>query len=571
MQLKNIRGSKFQVQASGGKGEHFKGLKKALISVSTTEDLIFHCKNNSTIRTNKMPLLLSSTLFTKLLADTCPCPSSQYQEYDIICPDFDPDSMALVLELITTGATNLDAVDQHVYNGILNIIDILKINVKLKEIWSNTPTTKKARRDEHVSLSFDSHSQDQRKESYSCKICYKEFHLIFALQRHMEQHLSMSRSEDSGLDLTESDQEEEISSEDLAIDTPNMEDVDLSTLVDPSQTNEIDKNSIFFCHECSIEVKTVEAFENHMDTHIMEIENESNASTSSNKKYSADFKAKEEDSTEDYHPDDAKTVVKKDVKDRWEKIQGGRPSNAAAKNSCPVCPATVPGLNNFLSHIATCHFKQQLTNFYTADNPTTCKLCVKSYTSNIHLLNHVVQKHHALKDVLPKDVYEKLVDTRLLNYTNFKVEDTDDKNNPDQCLTFVGKKFQKIKEIREKKLDGTDCNAALSRCCPICPTTTIRLHHLLEHVGAKHFKEQLLESYAGQDPKTCIKCDKSFKTRNHLTSHLVQHHRALKYIAPKDVYQKLESMRTPNYWREECDRVRASKLQKCRPSTTLKC
>ena len=551
MQLKNMGGTKFQLQASGGKGEHITGLKKALISISTTEDIIFHCKNKSTVRTNKMPLFFSSTLFTKLLSDTCPCSRSQYQEYDVICPDFDPDSMAKVLELITTGATNLDAVDQYVYNGILSIIDSLKINVKLEEIWSNAPNTKKAWRDEHVSFSFDSYSQDQRKESFSCKICFKEFYLLFGLQRHMKQHPSMNISEDSGLDLTESDQEEEILSEDLTIDTPNMEDVDLSTLADPSQTHEINKSNIFFCHECSIDVTGVEAFENHMDNHIMEIENEINAPTSSNKKCSADFKSEEEDSAEDYHLNDAKTVVKKqEVKDSWEKIQGSRPSNAAAKHSCPICPVTIPGLNNFFYHIATCHFKQELTKSYTADNPTTCKFCVKSFTTQNHLLKHVVVKHHALKNILPIDIYEKFVDTRLLSYTDFKVEDTNDKNNEDQ--------FQEVKEKWEKTQDDTDCNAALIRSCPICSKKTTKLHLLLIHVGAKHFKEQLFDSFTGQDPKTCLKCEKSFKNNHHLISHLVQLHRALKYIAPKEVYEKLESMRKPNYRRKESMRTRAS-------------
>ena len=42
-------------------------------------------------------------------------------------------------------------------------------------------------------------------------------------------------------------------------------------------------------------------------------------------------------------------------------------------------------------------------------------------------------------------------------------------------------------------------------------------------------------------------------------------HRALKYIAPKDVYQKLESMRTPNYRREEENRGYVSKR---RPRST---
>ena len=86
MQLKNTGGSRYQIQAVGGQTEHIKGLEQVLSSLSTTEDLILHCQNNSTIRTNKMLLLFTSKLFAKLLTENCPCPSALYQEYDVICP-----------------------------------------------------------------------------------------------------------------------------------------------------------------------------------------------------------------------------------------------------------------------------------------------------------------------------------------------------------------------------------------------------------------------------------------------------------------------------------------------------
>ena len=89
-----------------------------------------------------MFLIFNSKLFVKLLTETCPCPSALNQEYDVICPDFDPHSMAGVLELITTGAKIIDNADQHIYDGMLFIIDTLQINIKLDETWSNAPTNK---------------------------------------------------------------------------------------------------------------------------------------------------------------------------------------------------------------------------------------------------------------------------------------------------------------------------------------------------------------------------------------------------------------------------------------------
>ena len=49
-------------------------------------------------------------------------------------------------------------------------------------------------------------------------------------------------------------------------------------------------------------------------------------------------------------------------------------------------------------------------------------------------LSHVVQKHHALKDVLHEDAYQKLLETKTQNYSKdskIKEEVLDDENNSD--------------------------------------------------------------------------------------------------------------------------------------------
>ena len=102
----------------------------------------------------------------------------------------------------------------------------------------------------------------------------------------MKQHSSLSKREDSGFDMTDTDQEEKVSNKDLNLETTDnvhmdIQVVNLSNLVNSSPTNEIDKMNLFFCHECSIELTSFEAFEKHMNNHFMEIENKSTASTSS--------------------------------------------------------------------------------------------------------------------------------------------------------------------------------------------------------------------------------------------------------------------------------------------------
>ena len=105
----------------------------------------------------------------------------------------------------------------------------------------------------------------------------------------MKQHASLSRTEDSGFDMTDTDQEVELSNGNFNLETTvslnsAIGDVDINTLVHSSPTNKIDKNNLFFCHECSTEVSNFEAFEKHVENHFMEIENKSTASTSPTQK-----------------------------------------------------------------------------------------------------------------------------------------------------------------------------------------------------------------------------------------------------------------------------------------------
>ena len=78
--------------------------------------------------------------------------------------------MARVLELIRTGVTILDTAAQHVYEGMLLILDSLQINIKLGEIWSNAPTTnlktQNAWTSDLDSSDFYGSSQNEKRKSY---------------------------------------------------------------------------------------------------------------------------------------------------------------------------------------------------------------------------------------------------------------------------------------------------------------------------------------------------------------------------------------------------------------------
>ena len=501
MQLRHVGDSRYQVQAPGGIPEHIRGLEQVLGSLSTTEDLILHCQNKSIIRTNKMPLFFNSKLFVKLLTETCHCPSALTQEYDIICPDFDPDSMARVLELITTGATNLDAVDGNVYKGMLFIIDTFQINIKLEEIWSNVQTTKlkiqkdwrtskmsnyvsRSTTDDSDSALFDSSSQrmDEIKKSYSCQVCNKEFQLLLNFKKHMKQHLDLVTVADPAFELHVTDQEEEVSKEKLAT-CSEMKDV-----VDTKMTHEIDSNNIFFCYECSTELKSFESFEKHMDHHFMEIDN---AATSQN--IPTDCKTKREDSDEYFRPDDGKTIDKTQEKKR----------NVKDLLYCPICHTTQTKLSHLLVHVGSQHFKKQIVESYGAQYTTTCNKCERTFPDKGHLLSHIVLLHRALKYIAPNDVYLKLESMRA--------------------------PYARGKEKKRNSVSKISCNSRPSTTynCTLCEKKGLGYKNFLYHFGKKHYMCLLKKVHKGMT-SCCGKCAKMHSDDNKLIGHLIIEHGALK-------------------------------------------
>ena len=503
MQLRHVGDSRYQVQAPGGIPEHIRGLEQVLGSLSTTEDLILHCQNKSIIRTNKMSLYLNSKLFAKLLTETCHCPSALTQEYEIICPDFDPDSMARVLELITTGVTNLDAVDGNVYNGMLLIIDTFQINIKLEEIWSNAPTTKlKIQKDWRTSkisnsvsrttddcdsVLFDSSSQikDEIKKSYSCQVCKKEFQLLFGFKKHMKQHLDLVTMADPGFELPETDQEEEVSK--VKLETYS----EMKDVVDTKMTRHIDSNNIFFCHECSTELTSFDSFEKHMDHHFMEID-----SAAIGQNIPTDCETKGGDSDEDYRPDDVKTI------DKTQEVEEKK-KNVKDLLYCPICHTSQTRLCHLLVHVGIKHFKKQIEESYGARFGTTCKKCEKTFPDNRKLISHIVLLHRALKYIAPKDVFLKLESMRSPHSRREE------------------KKRSSVSKISRSSRPST------TYICTLCEEKGLGYKHFLHHFGRKHYMS-ILNNVHKQMTSCCGKCAKMHCDDNKLIGHLIIEHGALK-------------------------------------------
>ena len=300
--------------------------------------------------------------------------------------------------------------------------------------------------------------------------------------------------------LPESDQEQEVCKKNVVMDTTansEMEDVNLSTLVDSNQDSEFDKNSQFFCHDCSTNMTSLEFFEKHMEQHHMN--------------------------------------------------QDGRDQDSEIDRSnqffCHECSTNLTCFESFEQHMEQ-HF-MEIENDSCASTSKTILTDGKTKGGASDESGYLSDDGETIDKNQLKPIVKKMRTENKIKDSKIEEEASDDN------------------EADEKKQD----NNYSKKSCPICQLSSTRLDHLLVHVGSQHFKQYILDSYVDQDPETCKKCPRSFGQQRLLISHIILKHRALKYIVPKHIYQKLESFRTPHYTRAEKKRHCISKMSILEPST----
>ena len=115
-------------------------LNKAFDGYKSYDDVTLHCQGQVQMKTNKFALIFSSKLFKKIFETSCDC-NNLLQEYDILCPDFNPDSVAKVLELVNSGTTDLSIYDVELRTGMISIIQSLQIDINLPVTHDNIPKT----------------------------------------------------------------------------------------------------------------------------------------------------------------------------------------------------------------------------------------------------------------------------------------------------------------------------------------------------------------------------------------------------------------------------------------------
>ena len=94
---------------------------------SVYADVSIHCKFGTVFRANRIILASTSKLFRAVFQD-----HDAFADHDVLCPDFHPESMEVVLELLYTGSTTVDVSDRKLCNGVKSILECFGMD-RLKE------------------------------------------------------------------------------------------------------------------------------------------------------------------------------------------------------------------------------------------------------------------------------------------------------------------------------------------------------------------------------------------------------------------------------------------------------
>ena len=181
--------------------------------------------------------------------------------------DFDPDSMAKVLELISTGSTKLRKADETVYQGMLDIIQCLQINIKLKEKTFSDSSTKKPPGPIEVALTssrpYVLEEMPQRKERYMKKPEIKKTGKDdvkikdMKLKNHDWRHKTMTKTQ--SIEVPQQNNEQEFSEQDTSLTADIAVPIDI-------EDEEI-MNNFYFCPFCDETFDDFELFNLHTKAH----------------------------------------------------------------------------------------------------------------------------------------------------------------------------------------------------------------------------------------------------------------------------------------------------------------
>ena len=491
-------GTKPIIKSLDGSQMYAQNLTKAFDGYKTDEDVTLQCQGNVQVKTNKIALLFSSKLFQKIFETNCDSNINLLQGYDIICPDFNPEAMAKVLELINTGTTEL-SLDVELRTGMISIIQSLQINIQL-EPANYIQMTSRNKADKQESLL-------QFMDDVSDKIKMTSQKMLKKCDKSQMTSPKMAEACDQ-IKMAES--------------VPSQEMFEFNELPGrliklPKSSTDTEVNEIitklsmpYSCEYCDKRFHLFIDLKQHMKKHQNKSKLYESASLAEqqqeqqmeddeqeivNLEDDADIQVKEESSLPcpfcdesftnlmsydehiEKHSDEhgssqdqiEKTVVDVEASDieiemtnKTEKIwleTSGQDltcdteqNHGSVSIRCPLCKARKKKFTHLLSHMAACHYKKEISQ-YAAKTQRKCQMCKIDFRTYSHLMSHLVSGNHNLLDkIVPKEMVETLKEIKAV--LNRKPVNKDRKNG----LRNIRRRRELIFNMGKDKMDVTDTN-----------------------------------------------------------------------------------------------------------------
>ena len=440
-------GPLYQLHPCDGNESYQHRLIKAFDSVTYKSDVTIHCLNKTQVKTNKLSLFFSSKLFSKIIGNS---EINQFQDLDVLCPDFDSRSMAKVIELVNTGATKLSINDETVYKEMIEIFQCLQINIQFKEkTFSKSPVIKptpievaqnnslrphalpempkqiesmhslkkhainkacteiidltennKSASTDDDSAFFETENVNNRDAKisqispHSCQYCNKKFSLLIALRKHEKKHKAFVKANGStSMVAPHKNYEQEMTALKAEVTTI------------PIKMKKLE-NTFYLCPFCDETFAKFELYDLHVKTHNDGCQARVNQ---------GDVLTKDE-------PNQIIAKLKPNIREVSDvDVQVNR-KNKRNKNPqksviCPVCQIGKTTVRHLLTHMASSHYRKEMYLHYDKTQ-RQCRICGKQFKAHTHLVSHLVTSHQFLAKILPLSPMKKRSTTKKIGLKN---------------------------------------------------------------------------------------------------------------------------------------------------------
>ena len=597
-------GAKIELKSLKDSQYYSQNLTKAFEDYKSCDDVTLHCQGKVQVKTNKIALFFSSKLFKKIFETNCDCNTNALQEYDILCPEVNPDAMSKVLELINYGTTTLSSDNVELRTEMILIIQSFQININQEPAIGDNISNKSHNIEDDadkIKLTLQQISKMSKKYEVPSQIMTEKFNKIqLTSQKIAETCDEIGMMAEVGDLIKES---ELVELQQRFTEIPK-------SVIDSEMDEVITKLTMSYsCNYCDLKFHLSSGLKEHLKTHLNKSKLYESASlieqkqTDNDQQEMVDFDIQDAENIANSilcpfcdqcftnfisydehvtnHSDGSSSNgghfnIKIDMTDKtetmWSETADQDLTFGTEKKSdsvsfvsikCPLCKARKNSFENLLVHMAFHHYKKEIYKHYDRTQ-RKCQMCEKKFTTHRCLVRHMLSvKHNLLNKIITKEMVETLKHLAA-EYDNKKAAND-------------GKKIRKRKlifNIDEDKLDGINSDEDIqgdetstssqsdledssmnevSYKCSFCPQIETHYTHLLNHVATAHFADELCIE---KSQKQCYFCGKSFTTSKNLACHIVQKHQFLKLILSEDDWQKLD--------KESC------KVQRSMDTTPLK-